>query len=246
MAIYTARPGQMAYGYPIGIICARWHIPFIPGDLNHAASYDYPVRYVAADVPGTAIVQGTADLEEFGRPIVAAARRLEAEGVRAITSNCGFFGRWQGMVADAVRVPVFMSSLIVAPFIRSLLGTDRAVGVLVANSKAVGPSLLGAVGIGDPSGLVIHGMEAYAHFNEVILEECGTLDSDRMRAEVVEACGDLLAQHPEVGALLLECSDLPVYAEAAHAATGLPVFDWVTLIDFVARSVTPKRYTGLY
>lgn len=245
MPLYTARPGQTAYGYPVGIICARWHIPFIPGDVNHAASFDYPVRYLPVDVPGADILRGAARAEQYTDAIVAAARQLEAEGVRAITSNCGFFGLWQRAVADAVSVPVFMSSLLLIPFIRSLIGSRRRVGVVVANSQGVTPELLAAVGVDVEDG-AFAGMESFPHFASVVLEESGKLDVDAMYDEVTQACRDLLIEHPDVGALLLECSDLPVYSHAVRDATGVPVFDWVSLIDFVERTVVPKRYTGIY
>lgn len=246
MALYTARAGQTAYGYPVGIICAQWHIPFIPGDVNHAASFDYPVRYLPVDVPGADILRGTADRDAYTAAIVDAARTLESEGVRAITSNCGFFGLWQHAVADAVSVPVFMSSLALVPLLHSMIGTDRKVGVVVANSTGITPDLLSAVGIRDDESTVFAGLESYAHFESVVLRESGKLDSDAMSAEVTQACLALLVDQPDIGALLLECSDLPVYAAAVHEATGLPVFDWVALIDFVERAVVPKRYTGIY
>jgi len=244
--LYTARPDQTAYGYPIGIISAQWHIPFIPGDVNHAASFDYPVRYLPVEVPGAAILRGEAAVERYTGTIVAAARRLEAEGVRAITSNCGFFGLWQRAVADAVSVPVFMSSLLMVPFIGSLIGTGRKVGVVVANSEGVTAQLRQAVGIGPDEPAVIAGLESFQHFRSVVLQESGKLDSDVMAAEVTQACQELLIDHPEIGALLLECSDLPVYAHAVHEACGVPVFDWVALIDFVERTVVPRRYAGIY
>lgn len=246
MALFTARAGQTAYGYPIGIICAQWHIPFIPGDVNHAASFDYPVRYLPVEVPGADILRGAADRERFTEVIVAAARHLESEGVRAITSNCGFFGLWQRAVADAVSVPVFMSSLLLVPFIRSLIGTERKVGVVVANSAAVTDGLLESVGVGRDAATVFAGLESFSHFESVVLEESGKLDSDVMRAEITQACRDLVVEHPEIGALLLECSDLPVYSQAVHEAVGIPVFDWVALIDFVERAVVPKHYSGIY
>jgi hypothetical protein len=246
MALYTARAGQAAYGYPIGIICAQWHIPFIPGDVNHAGSFDYPVRYLPVDVPGADILRGAAARERHAETIVAAARRLESEGVRAITSNCGFFGLWQQTVADAVSVPVFMSSLLLVPMIRSLLGQRRKVGVVVANSAAITGQLLDSVGVRRADATVFAGLESCAHFRSVVLDESGKLDSEVMGQEVTQACRELLVDHPDIGALLLECSDLPVYAQDVHAATGVPVFDWVALIDFVARAVVPRRYDGIY
>ena len=43
--IHHARAGQVAYGYAIGMLCAEWNIPFVPGDLNNANTFPFPIRY---------------------------------------------------------------------------------------------------------------------------------------------------------------------------------------------------------
>ena len=53
-------------------------------------------------------------------------------------------------------------------------------------------------------------------------------------------------QHPDIKAILLECSDLPPYAAAIQKATGLPVFDFITLANWVASAVLQKTYTGWF
>ena len=39
---------------------------------------------------------------------------------------------------------------------------------------------------------------------------------------------NMLADHPNIGAFLLECSNMPPYAAAIHRHTGKPVFDNIT------------------
>ncbi len=51
-------------------------------------------------------------------------------------------------------------------------------------------------------------------------------------------------ENPEVAAIVLECSDLPPYAAAVHARTGLPVFDFITMIRYVHSALTPRPYEG--
>ena len=181
MTTFHARPGQVACGYPIGILCAEWHIPFIPGDLNNASTFDFPVRYLS--VPG---VQGAAVLagsdSSFGGRLVEGARQLEREGVRAITGNCGYMASYQQAVAGSVGVPVFMSSLLQAPMLAGLLGESRKLGVLVASGSSVTGQLLAAAGILDSSRIVFEGLDQHEHWNEVILQETGVLDDDRIRA----------------------------------------------------------------
>lgn len=245
MPVFHARPGQVAYGYPIGILCAEWHIPFIPGDLNNANTFDFPVRYLT--VPGAAgndVLSGNDG--DFEERFVAAARRLEAEGVRAITGNCGFMAGYQQAVADKVDVPVFMSSLLQAPMLARFLGARRKLGVLVASGSTVSDKILAGAGITDLDRIVIEGLDRQPHFNEVILQETGVLDDDRMRAEVVAATRDLVERDPSIGAFLLECSDLPPYSAAVHAVTGLPVYDWAGFIRYVHDAVVPREYAGTF
>ncbi len=108
MPIYrttAARP--VAYGYTIGMLCAEWNVPFVPGDLNNATTFDFPVRYLVVNgAAGSDVLTG--DAAAYGELFVAAAKQLEAEGVRAITGNCGYMAAYQDVVSAAVDVPVFM------------------------------------------------------------------------------------------------------------------------------------------
>jgi aspartate/glutamate racemase len=246
MAVYrttAARP--VAYGYTIGMLCAEWNVPFVPGDLNNATTFGFPVRYLAVDgAAGSDVLTG--DAAAYGELFVAAAKQLEAEGVRAITGNCGYMAAYQDVVAAAVDVPVFMSSLLQAPMLLRMLAPSQRLGVLVANGKGISEGVLSGAGITDPSRLLVQGLDHKPHFNEVILQEVGTLDEDLMRREVVETAVEIADANPDLGAILLECSDLPPYARAVHEATGLPVFDWAGFIRYVHDATDPRAYRGAY
>lgn len=245
MTLYRARPGQVAYGYAIGMLCAEWHIPFIPGDLNNAGTFPFPVRYLTVPgVAGAGVLDGSG--EGFAEALGDAAKQLEAEGVRAITGNCGFMVAYQEYVADQVRIPVFLSSLLQAPMLTSMLGGSQTLGIVTANSAGMKPHLLSAAGAEDHSRVVVQGLEDYEHFHEVILDETGEMDPERIRAEVVAASVEMVNREPSVGAILLECSDLPVYSKAVHEATGLPVFDWASYITYVYNAVAPRQYDGIF
>jgi aspartate/glutamate racemase len=244
MTIYKARRGQVAYGYSIGILCAEWHIPFIPGDLNNANTFGFPVRYLSVSgVSGADVLSGSDP--SYEKLFVDAAQRLEAEGVRAITGNCGFMGTYQDAVADAVSIPVFMSSLMQAPLLTRMLGTRKRLGVMVANFAGVTDRLLAKSGINDTDRIVLKGLEDRAHFNEVIIQEVGTLDESLMSGEVVETALQMVRDDPSIGAFLLECSDLPPYSAAVASATGLPVYDWAGFIRYVHDAAVPRTYSGI-
>ena len=245
MAVYTTPPNRpVATGYTIGMLCAEWNVPFVPGDLNYAPTFEFPVRYLTVDgASGAEVLTGAA--EDYAHLFVAAAQRLEAEGVRAITGNCGYMAVYQEIVADAVSIPVFMSSLVQAPMLLRMLGPNQRLGTLVANASGITDAVTSRAGIIDPSRLVVRGLDTCPHFHDAIIKEVGVMDEDLMREEVVESAVALVEDAPDVGAILLECSDLPPYARAVHEATGLPVFDWAGFIRYVHQACAPVRYRAL-
>lgn len=245
MAIYNARAGQVAYGYPLGMLCAEWNVPFIPGDLNNAWTFDFPMRYqTVPGAVGSDVLSGQGD--QYADLFVRAAQALEAEGVRAITGNCGYMAAYQRQVAASVNIPVFMTSLLQLPMLKSMIGPDEKVAVLCASGSTLTPELFNSIGITDLDGVVIRGMDEKPYFNEVYIQEKGTLDEDRVRTDVVATAKDMLKEHPNIGIFLFECSDLPPYSAAVYEETGIPVFDWAGFIRYVYDAVSPRKYTGLF
>jgi hypothetical protein len=243
--VYRARRGQVAYGYSIGIVCLEYYLPFIPGDVGNASTYDFPVLY--HEVKGATFDAIIVRQDPAMAPlIVAAAEELVRQGAKAVTSDCGYFGAYQREVADAVPVPVFLSSLMQAPLILSTLGPTRKLAVLVANGASLSDRVLERIGVVETSRIVFRGLEDKPEFRRTVLDECGTLDVDAVEQEVVEAALEVQAEHAEIGAILLECSDLPPYSAAVQTATGLPVFDWIGFINYVHQAVAAKPYGGIF
>ncbi|MGH2825647.1 MAG: aspartate/glutamate racemase family protein [Actinomycetota bacterium] len=245
MPIYEAHRGQVAYGFSVGILCLEYHLPFIPGDVANASSYDFPVMF--KEVPGASgdavIVKQDAELTSN---FIEAARWLVQQGCKAITSDCGYIGQYQDAVAEALEVPVFLSSLLQVPMVTRMLGPKRRLGIMVANGASVSDRFLDKVGITDRSRVYFQGLEQQPYFRKSILEESGSLDSDAVEAEVVETALDMQREKPETGAILMECSDLPPYSAAVQRATGLPVFDWIGFINYVHHAVVRTPYQGIF
>jgi hypothetical protein len=183
-------------------------------------------------------------------PMLEAGRRLVEAGVRAVTGNCGFMILYQEALARELPVPVFMSSLLQLPFVSRLLKPDEAVGIISASKRSLTPEhlriALGGADGGHPAEAryVVAGMEDQPAFHAAIHAEVGELDFERVEREVVTVAQSLIAGDPTVKALLFECTDLPPYAPAVQEATGLPVFDHSTLIDYVFSAVVRKRFEG--
>ncbi|MEW9309898.1 aspartate/glutamate racemase family protein [Labrys neptuniae] len=242
MSVYKVRrKSQSWYGEQIGILILDAAYPCIPGNVGNATTYDYPVRF--QEVRGASIErllnQRDPALEEA---FVEAAVELRDRGVRAITGACGFMAYFQEEVAAAVDIPVFLSSLMQIPFMHALCG--GSVGIITADASRLTQRHFSACSVPGDIPLAIAGMEGETEFRGAILEEKGTLDSDEIEREVTEVASKLVEQHPQVRSILLECSDLPPYAHAVQAATGRPVFDFITMINYVQQSLVRRSYAG--
>lgn len=242
---YRVRQGADSYGYGIGILLIDCTTPFIPGDVGNASTYQYPVLYkTVPDVTLDRLInQGDESLIDN---IIIAAKELENMGVRAITSDCGYMVRYQQKVADAVSIPVILSSLVQLPMLERSIGQQQKIGIICANKQRLTPELLQSAGLNSVDNVVIHGLEDQPSFRGPILDENGVLEPDRIEREVVSTACEMLAQQPNVGPILLECSNLPPYAHAVQLATGRPVFDFTTMIDFYFKAATRSPFHGIY
>ena len=245
MPVYKVRPHAESYGHDIGILLIDCRTPFIPGDVGNASSYAYPVLYrTVPDVTLERLIdKGDLSLTD---KVIETARALEAAGVTAIASDCGYMMHFQEQVAAAVSIPVMLSSLLQLPFIGSLLGPEQAIGIVCANRPRLTDELLRKAYPQGARPVHVAGLEGCPHFRGPILDETDTLDSDAIEAEVVATAEALCAAHPHIGAILLECSNLPPYAHAVQRATGRPVFDFLTMIDHVRAAGRRRPYRGEY
>jgi hypothetical protein len=240
--IYKARSGQASYGEAIGIHLLDCFTPFIPGDVANATTYDFPVRFQKVDGLTTKRVLGK-DQTTF-EPLLAAAEELVLQGVRAVSGDCGFLALHQRRLAARLEIPVFLSSLLQIPFISGILGLDRKVGIITADSRSLDETLLKAVGVEPGENLVIRGMEDQEGFSKAVIMETGILDSDEIEREAVYVARKMVEEEPKVGALLLECSCLPPYGRAIQKVVDLPVFDYVTMINYVHSALVKERFEG--
>lgn len=239
---FRIRKGQYIAGHAIGIVHLEVWYPLIPGNVVNASTFDFPVRYKL--VPGATQARILAADPTLLDDIIAAGRELEQEGVRALVGACGYFGNFQREVAAALDIPVFLSSLLQVPIIHRALKPGRKIGILCADSHSLRPSTLEACGVTPAIPVVIVGLEDKPEFGKILYSK-GEFDYDRLEQEVVESAQEMVREHPDIGAVLLECSDLPPFAAAVQDAVGLPVFDFITMINWIYRALVQRPYTGI-
>ena len=242
MAFFQAKNKKQSwYGESIGILILDATYPCIPGNVGNASTFPFPVRYKVVKEASIERLLKQKDITLL-EPFIDAAIELQEEGVKAITGACGFMALFQREVSDAVDVPVFLSSLLQIPFIYQI--KKQKIGIITADSKSLTPEHFISVGVNKEIPLLIGGMEDQEEFREAILEEKGTLDSDLIESEVVGVAKKLITENPDIGALVLECSDLPPYAHAIQKEVNLPIFDFTTMIQYVHTALVRKEFQG--
>ncbi|WP_322865070.1 aspartate/glutamate racemase family protein [Aquicoccus sp. G2-2] len=231
--------GKPVYGAAVGILMLEARFPRIPGDMGNAETWDFPVQYrVVRDASPDRVVRHGAD-GLLGR-FIEAAQTLEADGVDGITTNCGFLALMQDELAAAVSVPVMTSSLMQVEQVNRVLPKGRRAGILTISASTLTERHLTCARV--PEGTPIGSTEGGREFTRVILGDELHLDVEAARDDNVEAAKALQAGHPDLGAIVLECTNMIPYAADIRAATGLPVFSIASLITWFQSGLMPRRY----
>lgn len=239
-AVTTRRHGQPATaGYRIGILTLDTRHILVHGNVQHAESFTFPVRYQAVrGIELAALMRG----DRRALPgIVMAARQLEAMGVCAIVGACGSFAHFQREIAEAVSIPVVMSIMLEVPFVLRALPKHRRLGIIFARVRSFTGRVCTQCGIDERERIVALGAERLSAF-QPILAQADTFDSAALECELVAMTARALKEDPSIGAWLLQCSDLPPYSSAIARATGLAVFDMVSLIEHLGRVLRPPMF----
>ncbi|WP_156288664.1 aspartate/glutamate racemase family protein [Oceanobacillus salinisoli] len=232
--IYHAKQGQVNYGYTIGILMLDTNVPRILGDVGNAASYSYPIIYRTLE---KVTAQKITNKDEMVLPeIINRGKELIQNGAKAITADCGFLLCYQNEIRQALKVPVFLSSLLQLPFLLHMLNETEKVGIITADSTSLNKNLLSEIKIYDTQRLHIKGLQNMPFFYDACINESGLLNDEGIKQEVISLATKMVHDDPQIKTILLECSFLPPYTNAVKDAVQLPVFDYKTMIDYVYHS----------
>jgi len=209
--------------------------PRIEGDIGNAASFGFPVIFRKMEGIGSADAVTT----HPDRPRVLAALRanaaaLAAEGAVGLGTSCGFLALYQDDLAAVSPVPVATSALLLIKGLK-----DKKVGVITASAKNLTAAHFEAVGA--PADTPFVGLPEDSSFAGTFLRNGLTLDRAAVEREVVAAGRALVARHPEIEVVVLECTNLPPYKKALESALGLPVYDVLDLLEGFYAGLTARR-----
>jgi hypothetical protein len=238
--------GRSVYGATVGIVQLPANIPMLPGDVGNPTTFNFPVLYeVIPDIDPFWVLSVEPHPEVLKRTIIA-AHRLEMQGCRAIIGNCGFFANYQPEVAKAITVPFYNGSLMQVPMVLTAIGSNKKLGVLTASAKLLIPSPAlknSGVSDADMDRVVIYGAEDGKEMNNITGEK-GVYNPKAMETELLDLTNKMLAEHDDIGAILLECTEFPPHAHAVQEASRLPVYDFTTMTNFMHLGAMRKPFTG--
>lgn len=227
------------FGENVGLLVFRPWYPCI-AQVGHQANmltYDFPVRLKFVDRPFDSIPFHESpdsrrgwNLEEWQ----LRALELQEEGVRAIVCGCGLTGNIQSMLQSAVDIPVYTSTMLWVPELVAGLAEGKRLGIITVGEsflRAHDNALFRECGIDETlMPLAIAGMYESQWAEEWVSMASSDFEPTLLEHAVVNVANKLVADYPDLGMILIECTDMPPYSEAVRRATGLPVFDPVDMV----------------
>jgi Asp/Glu/hydantoin racemase len=223
----------------LGILLLDTKFPRVFGDGGNRDTWPFPVliKKVTGATPFRVVDQQAEGLLD---PFVRGARELVAEGADGITTTCGFLAIYQRELAERAGVPVAASSIIQVPLVERLLPASKRAGIITADSRNLTSRHLEGAGVALDTPIV--GTEGGTTLTRVFTDKLTEYDFADCERDLVDAGKAMLARHPDVGAFVLECTNMPPFAPALEQALGLPVYDFYSMISWFQMGLKPTRF----
>lgn len=212
----------------------------LPGNSTNPASYPYPIKFVHVKGANFDTIEAN-PTQEMEDEMIRVCKELAEEGVTAITTSCGFCAHYQPGLADHVPQVVFTSALMEVPFAQTIVGANRKVAIVTASSELLKEEHLIRSGITRRDNLVVLSMHDQKEWSTLYEHPEETFDLEAVTDEVVGVVRKGLEEHPDIGAIVLECTDLPPYSSRLREEFGLPVFDVNTMISHMAMALNEHK-----
>lgn len=214
---------------PIGFVAVDVHFTRVAGDAY--SSHTWPFPLIREEAAGTAIphlVTSQTYPTSFIDNFVAAAQKLIDRGAVGIMTSCGFLAMAQPEVAARLSVPVATSSLCQIPSIQAILPRDRSIGVITFDGAKLTPTHLTQLRVADVEKVFIVGPDDNGELKKLV-RDGAKYNHGGIEEELVACAREIVRVHPDMGALVLECTQMAPFAEAIQKAVDLPVYDVYTM-----------------
>ncbi len=231
--------GKTVFGASVGILMLETRFPRIYGDIGNAQTWPFPVHYrvVRGATPEKVVRQDPLKIVD---DFIDAGRELVRMGCDGITTNCGFLVLLQDQVKDALKVPVATSSLMQVPMVQQTLPAKMRVGILTISKANLTDAHLKAAGV--PLDTPIVGTENGRNFTREILDDYESINFEDCRLDLLDAAQELVTDNADVGAIVLECTNMVPYASDIRRQSGLPVYSIYSFVTWFQAGLVPRNY----
>jgi len=234
------------FGEYIGMLCFDQWFPVIQyGHPCYAGTFEFPLRIkfiknpLPPKVSNPDMIRSSMgwNLEEW----IKSAQELQEEGVKAIVTGCGMTGTMQKDLKEAVNIPVFSSTVQFVPQIFHSLKKDKKIGIITASSKLLtrwDNMLFRACEIDPSIPVIIEGMTESEYCNIWWSQLEKKYDFKKVEQALFRVTERMLEKHSDIGAVIFECTEMPLYTKAIREKIKIPIFDANDMIRFVYNLVS--------
>ena len=216
----------------------------IAGFLRCERTFDFRVKkeIVRGSSNETCLNRDPALIPAF----VEAAKKLEARGCKGIVGDCGFIAGYQKELAAAVSIPVISSILMLVPLVYATLPKGKKVGIITASSEKLKEMHFNSVGWSTENiPVIIKGVNELPPDERKRLGDFSKEGWATREQVMCKMAKDLVHDHPEIGALVLECTLLQPIVQSIQKAVNLPIFDITLAARLLHGAVSVPNYAEM-
>ena len=229
----------------LGILRLDYNYPPSPGNIDYPKTFNYDVKCRVIPELTFEMCQSGNLPENIINNCIEAVKYLNSKNVSAITGDCGFMINIQDIILKYTEKPVFLSSLVQVPTLIHIINEREKIAIFTANSDSLAPVMerfkkSWKIDANDNKFVIVGcqdvpGFEAVANRKKV--------DVEKVTLGILKKAKDVIKKNKEVKCILLECTELPPYADALRLELGIPVFDAITNCNsFMAGFLDNKNF----
>jgi hypothetical protein len=231
-AVRTEKPGAK-----IGIMLLETTPDLLAGSLAHPETFECKVKFDTME--GIWVEQILSASPTHTPSFVDAAKRLEKDGADVLVTNCGYSIAYQAAVQQNVRIPAALSSLMLLPLLNALRAPGRKIGLLTYDADRLTDAHLRAAWPQfDSQAVAIGGFQGTQSWSDMARDDA-VYDVDQIKSDITGVVEGLMDKN-DLQFLLVECAALCAFIPYLKSVTKLPVFDIVSLANFLASGLQPK------
>jgi hypothetical protein len=230
--VSTEKPGAR-----VGIMLLETTPDLLEGSLAHPDTFGCKVKLDTLE--GIWVEQILSASPAHTTSFVDAAKRLERDGADVLVTNCGYSIAYQAAVQQNVRIPAALSSLMLLPLLNALRAPGRKIGVLTYDADRLSDAHLRAAWSQyDAEAVAIGGFQGTRSWSDMARDDA-VYDVDLIKSDITRVVKSLMEEN-DLQFLLVECAALCAFIPYLKSVTRLPVFDIVSLANFLASGLQPK------